>query len=496
MSGGWTSELLYQDDARTLLEDELDATVKLPAIWLQQTRPLPLQPPDTPALREAGLDKVKTLLYGWIKTNRVMLMNAGSLVCTTAVTGVLGFAYWWIAARQFPPQAVGLASAAVSAMMLLGAICILGLGTLLIGELPRHPGKEVSLISAALILVGGTGACGGIIFALAAPLVSADFQPFRANVGAILLFAVGVSLTTITVVLDEALIGLLKGALQFWRNTLFAVAKLVALVLAGFWLMKVGETIYGTWVLGSVLSLVPLAGIVVLHVGRSGRSLLPDWGLLRKLGLPALEHHLLNLLLVAPTMALPVLVTILLSATANAWFYVAWMITGLVFIASYALTTVLYAINTGQSAELARKIRVTLGLALVTSVLANCLLQFGATRILGLFGHNYAEQASWCLRILALGAFPMIIKDHYIAVSRIHRKIARVALPVAIGSLLELGIAALGAHLGGLVGFSLGWDAAVCVEAVFMFPIVYRAAFPVNGINVKASEARLDSRAQ
>ena len=409
-----------------------------------------------------------------------MLINAGSLVCTSTVTGVLGFAYWWIAARQFPPQAVGLASAAVSAMMLLGAICIVGLGTLLIGELPRHPGKEASLISAALTLVGGIGACGGIIFALVAPLVSADFQPFRASIGAILLFAVGVSLTTITIVLDEALIGLLKGALVFWRNTLFAVAKLVALVLAGFGLVKVGETIYGTWALGYVLSLVPLAGIVVLHVGRSGRSLLPDWQLLRKLGLPALEHHMLNLILQAPTTALPVLVTILLSATANAWFYVAWMISGLVFIASYALTTVLYAINAGQSAELTRKIRVTLGLALVTSVLGNCLLQFGAPQILDLFGHNYAEQAAWCLRILALGVFPMIIKHHYIAVSRIHSKIARVALPVAIGSLLELGIAALGAHLGGLVGLSLGWDAAVCVEAVFMFPAVYRAASPVN----------------
>src|SRR5438132_1175124 len=101
-----------------------------------------------------------------------MLINAGSLVCTTVATGVLGFAYWWVAARQFPPQAVGLASAAVSAMMLLGSICILGLGTLLIGELPRQPGKEAPLISAALIIVGGVGACGGIIFALFAPLVS------------------------------------------------------------------------------------------------------------------------------------------------------------------------------------------------------------------------------------------------------------------------------------------------------------------------------------
>ena len=410
-----------------------------------------------------------------------MLVNAGSLIGTTVVTGTFGLAYWWIAARQYPPQAVGLASAAVSAMTLLGAICILGLGTLLIGELPRHPGKEASLISAALILVGSVGACGGSVFVLVAPLVSTAFLPFRANIGIILLFAVGVSLTAIINVLDAALIGLLKGNLQFWRNALFAVAKLVVLMLASFWLVKVGEIVYGTWVLGIILSLVPLARIVIFKVGRSGRSLLPDWTLLHKLRSTALEHHALNLILQLPGTTLPVLVTILLSATTNAWFYVSWMISGLVFIASYALTTVLFAINAGQTDELMHKIRITLGLALITSLLCNCLLLFEAPQILALFGHNYAQQAAWCLRILGLGAFPVIIMDHYMAVSRIYRKVAQTALPIAtVGCVLELGMAALGAHFGGLVGLSLGWDVALCVQAVVMFPTVYRAAFPVR----------------
>ncbi len=423
---------------------------------------------------------MKKQLYQWIKTNGIILINTGSLIGTTAVTGVLGFAYWWVAARLYSPQAVGLASAAISAMMLLGAICVLGLGTLLIGELPRRPGKRASLISAALILVGGVGACGGIVFALVAPLVSTDFQPLRASIGNILLFAVGVSLTAIVIVLDKAFIGLLQANLQLWRNTVFALAKLVLLILAGFLLLRVGETVYGTWAAGNLLSLIPLAGLAAVKGGKSVKAFMPDWKLLRQLGVPALEHHMLNLILQAPTTALPVLVTVLLSATVNAWFYVSWMLCGLVTTASYALTTVLYAINSTQTSELTRKLRVTLILALVTSLLANCLLQFGATEILGLFGPAYAQQASWSLRILSLGAFPMIIKDHYIAVSRIHSKMARVAFLVALGSLLELGVAALGARLGGLAGLSLGWVLAVYVEAVFMFPAVYKVAFPVH----------------
>ncbi len=422
---------------------------------------------------------MKTLCYTWLKKNNVMLINAGSLIGTTAVTGIFGFVYWWIAARQYPPQVVGLASAAVSAMTLLGAVCILGLGTLLIGELPRHPGKEASLMSAALITAGGVGAGGGIIFILIAPLVSTAFLPFGANIGVILLFGAGVSLTAIINVLDAALIGLLKGTLQFWRNALFAAAKLVILVLASLWLVKGGEIVYSTWVAGIALSLIPLVGLVIFKMKKVGRSLLPDWALLRTLRSTALEHHALNLVLQFPMTALPVLVTILLSATINAWFYMAWMISGLVFIASYALTTVLFAINAGQTIELMHKIRITLGLALITCLLGNALLLFAAPQILALFGRTYAQEAAWCLRILGLGAFPLIITDHYMAVSRIHCKVTQAALPVAtIGCVLELVLTALGAHLGGLVGLSLGWDIALCIQAAVALPTVFKAAFP------------------
>src|SRR5579859_4976456 len=106
--------------------------------------------------RVRNLHAVRMLLR-WIKVNSVMLTNAGALVGTTAVTSILGFVYWWLAARRFPPAAVGVASASVSAMVLLGGFCVLGLGTLLITELPRQPDHAGSLISTSLVVVGALG---------------------------------------------------------------------------------------------------------------------------------------------------------------------------------------------------------------------------------------------------------------------------------------------------------------------------------------------------
>jgi len=418
---------------------------------------------------------VKRLSYGWVKANKVTFINAGSLIGTTAVTSLLGFGYWWIAARLFPPETVGFASAATSAMMLLGSICILGLGTLLTGELQRHPGKEMSLINAALLLVGGVGGGVGIGFTLIAPFISHAFLPLRASFQDILLFAFGVSLTAITLVLDQAMIGLLRGELQFWRNTLFAVIKLVALLAAGLWLShSVGLTIYNTWTLGNLLSLGILAVFLLAKGGWSGRAYLPQWGLLRQLKAAALQHHILNLIIQAPALALPLFVTSLLSVKANAWFYIAWMITSFLTIAPRALSTVLYAESSAQPARLAHKTRMTLGLAFATCLLANIVLQLGARQVLGVFGHDYAEQASLSLRILSLAAFPSIIKSYYLAICRIENRLVQAILPLALSGMLELGFVTVGAYLGGLPGLSLAWIIALSLEAIYMSGPVYK----------------------
>ncbi len=461
---------MLQNKPSTSLEDELDITEKRPALRLQ------MQPGTNTLLKSKKFSTVGALLFQWIKTNIVMLVNAGSLIGTTAVTSVLGFVYWWVAARWFSPEAVGLGSATISAMTMLGTVCMLGLGTLLIGELPRRPGEEGPLISAALIVVGGAGGCAGVVFALVAPSVATDFQVLRASVEDILLFAAGVSVTAITLVLDQALIGLLRGGLQFLRNTFFAVVKLAALFAVSLWLShKIGLTIYTTWLVSNALSLAVLSGFVVLKKGWSRRTYLPQWGLLRKLGPAAVQHHIFNLILWLLPLVLPVLVTTLLSATVNAWFYVSFMLASFTFGVSYALTTTLYAMSSANPTILARKARLTLGLGAVTGILANCVFQLATSQVLGVFGHNYAEKAAWSLHILALAVFPLIIRSHYSTICRIQGRIKQAILLMTVGTLIELSAAALGAQLGGLSGLSLGWVVAICVEAVFMSRTVYKA---------------------
>ncbi|MFL5802457.1 MAG: lipopolysaccharide biosynthesis protein, partial [Roseiflexaceae bacterium] len=332
-------------------------------------------------------------------TNRVMLSNAGALVGATVANSGLGLAYWWLAARAFQGAELGLASAAIAAMVLLGTVGMIGLGTLLITEVARRPQRAAQLISAAVLAAGAAATIMGLLFALLAPQLSADLQPLSADALRPLLFALGAGLTAATLVLDQALIGLLWGDLQFWRNVLFAVAKLGFLCVAGTWLSSGdGMAIYATWLAGNMLSL----GVVAALIARRGLRLTqrPDWSLLRRLSGAALWHHAFNLALLAPGLLLPLLVTVLLSAEANAGFYLAWMLVGFVFVVPTALTTVLHAVGAADTQALARETRRTLALSLPATLLASGMLFVVAGWVLELFGASYAAQATWCLRIL------------------------------------------------------------------------------------------------
>ena len=106
------------------------------------------------------------LMAAW-QRHQDLLKNASTLAATTGVTSLLGFVYWAAAARLFSQQAVGYGAAAISAMTLLGTIGMLGMGTLLIGELPRRSARA-GLVSAALI----TCAVGSLVLALSFTLLA------------------------------------------------------------------------------------------------------------------------------------------------------------------------------------------------------------------------------------------------------------------------------------------------------------------------------------
>lgn len=408
-----------------------------------------------------------------IRDNRSLLGNAASMVGTAVVTSLLGAAFWWLAAHEFSKDAVGLASAAISAMTLLGFMATVGLGTLLMGELPRLEQGHRSVINAALLTSGSIGAALGLAFVLIAPVASSNFDPLTQTWAAALVFVIGVGLTALTFVLDQALIGLLRGGLQLSRNIVFSAVKLAVLIPVATLIADAGPAwVYGTWTAGIAVSMIVLARF---YRAREGDPLGPDFRLLRQLRVHAATHHAVNLALRTPELMLPIVVVTFLSASANASFYIAYMITGFMFFVPLSLSTVLYAVGSGESRRLADRFRLTVYVSLGFGVVSNLALLVLGGPLLEIFGASYASEATGTLHVLALDIFPSTVLTHYVALRRIERRLAG-ALPVIWGgALLQVGGGLIGALLGGLVGAAIGWVAGATIEALIMGPEVLRA---------------------
>ena len=277
-----------------------------------------------------------------------LLTNAGAVAFGSVTTSALGFVYWWTAARNFTPEAVGLAAAAISTMTLVGMVGELGLGTLMMGEGLLKRREAPGLVSASLFTAAGLSTALGLLFIGLAPLVVGrlDFLYSASDVAA--LFVAGCAIMGFAMVLDQTLIGALRGAQQMSRSVLFSVLKLVLLIgAAAVGYVTREDTILATWVFGQLAAILMFAGWLVSRGQPVWHR--PETALLRGRVGKVLGHHFLNSVAQAPGFILPPLVATMLSPTINAAFFAALMLINVVCYLPAAMATVVFALSSAGS---------------------------------------------------------------------------------------------------------------------------------------------------
>ena len=436
-----------------------------------------------------------TGLAAALKGHVDLFLNAGSLMATTLVTSAFGFAYWWVAAHLAPAAAVGQASAAVSAMTLIGTIGMFGMGTMLISELPSLARGRWDLISTCLLTAGAAATVGGLGYVLAAHLWAPSLRDaLGGNAGTVLLI-VGIALNAMTLVLDEAMVGLLQGPLQLMRNAWFSLLKLVLLglvaVLPG--VVLTGPLLLLTWVAGIVAS----TAILFRVLRRRGMidSLRPRPGLMRGRGRATFDHNLLNLATYLPRAALPLIVTATLSAEANAAFYTAFMVLSFMAMVPGNVALTLFAVTAGDRSALRGKVRVGLLICLAGGLPASLVVLFLAEPIMGLFGASYRVTAGEALAILSLTYVPFVFHHFFLAISRVQNRLRGAGIFSVFAGLAELLAAWWAGTHGDLNDLVTAVAVVMAVEMVLVAPTVLRVVFaPVvdmsavtEGVNVMST---------
>jgi O-antigen/teichoic acid export membrane protein len=434
------------------------------------------------AQQSSGLSsKVRDM---WEK-NQDLLRNAGSLAATTGMTSLFGFVFTIVAARMFLPNAVGWGNAAINAMQLFGTIGMFGLGTMLIGELPKRKGGRGGLFAASVSTSFLGSVILGLVFAIVVGMYfSKNLPGVGSTLGEVLLFVLGTALTGATMVFDEGTIGMLRGGVQLWRNMSLSAIKLVTLPVTAVLLHdKFGVGLSVAYVIGIVGSLIPASIMIV----RGGSRLYhrPDWQSLRRLLPVAINHNWLNLAMATPPRIIPIVVVVSVGSDKGAVFYVTWMICALLFMVPVHLGTVLFALASASPQVVAEKLRFVLRVSLMIGLPVMAVLAISAHFMLGIYDSPknhfiYSHLGTVPLWLLIIGYIPQMPRAQFIAVSRATNRVSQAAGLICFFACCEIASIFIGGKLGGLDGLSFAYLGVLIMEGLITAPTVLRAAYAVT----------------
>jgi O-antigen/teichoic acid export membrane protein len=422
---------------------------------------------------------------------RIVIAIGLSLCSTTVVTSGLGFAFWAVAAHLTTTEVVGRAAAVVSAMQLIASFCTLGLHTLLVAELQNHAGAGLRrLVVTSLGIASYVAFASAAGYAVIYHITGRTGEWIYATPIGVVLFGVGTAVSTLTIVLDGALVGVQQSERQVSRNLVFALTKLIALPLAAAAIGLSPQVIFSVWMLGNLISLVILA--LRTEATREWLKTMPSLRGFFPLWRTAAGHHCVNIGIQGPLMAMPIMVASQLGHQANAGFYAALLLVTFVWIIPYHLAVAMFALDDENPEHLGSGLNTALRLCGVLSVLAAVGAPILAYPLLAIFGPGY-EQARYCFIALGISTFASAIKSIYIGVRRAQGLLGKAAKATALGAGLDLIAVEVGLKLGGVTGVGIALGTSMAVQAAFFWPPIRNARRRLNQQNTEVSNA--DDRA-
>lgn len=400
-----------------------------------------------------------------------LLRNSLYLMLTTVANSLLGFGYWVLAAKLYPTQTIGLAAAFIAAFSLAGVIANPAIHSGLTQALPKAtPGRQWSaLVNGGLIFGSISAVVFGSLLGVLLPLVSREFDPVTASPLNFVGFVAGVVGVVVALIVDYIFVGERSSGIMLVRNVAFGLLKIPLLLVGVALVGKSASTgIWGTWV-GAGLVSVAVAVFCGLPVLRRGYKPVARGAMtqMRAMVRDLAGHHLTNLGALLPMYVLPVEVVARVSAAANAYYYVTWMLCSLFFMVSPAVSSSLFAEGSHDPESIRATARRSLLItaALLAVPMAGYLLL--GRFVLDLYGHQYALHSTGLLFVLVASAVPDAVTNIYVSVLRVERRLARSSGLNLAMAVIAIALAWYLLPVMGIIGAGVAWLVAQSAGTVW-----------------------------
>lgn len=410
---------------------------------------------------------VRSPRKGLKKLYRVSLYrNAVYLIVHYAGLGLTGFFFWMAAARLYPDEDVGLASATVAAMTLLSMLAMVGLDHALIRFIPGAGESTKSIINSSLTIAGVISIVLALVFIAGLSFWSPDLRPILHQPMLFIAFVVFVAATTLSTLTHRVFTAKRRSSFAMAVGLVFGLLRFVPLAIVAAYSLTLG--IFIAWGIATSVSLA-ISVFFLLPRVEPGYRLSPV--MKKDVVSPMVRFASANFLAsVSGTVSgsvLPLIVLNTLGKEQTAYFYVTWSISQVMHTILAAVTINLFAEGSHDQQKLREHVKKSLKLMTLILIPAVALILLVGDRLLLAFGEGYSRDATHLLWLLILSAVPLSINLVYLAVARVRTQMRVI---VAVNVFMAIGILGTSPYLlshMGLTGVGVACIASQGIVAVY-----------------------------
>jgi len=387
-----------------------------------------------------------------------LVLNGYALVFSSGATSVLGIGYWILAARLYSEEVVGLNSAVITSMFFLANVSQFNLMHALNRFVPSAGQQTTGLVLKSYLVSVVMAVVASAVFLTGLGLWAPSLSGLRSSPAESVWFIFATVSWCIFVLQDSVLIGLRQAKWVPLENILYAVVKLMLLVVFATALPEGG--IFMSWTVPVLFLTLPVNALIFFRLIPAHVRTVPAEG--TPIGTKNIVRfvagdYLSSLVWMTTIALLPLMILERLGASASAHFYLAWNITYALYSVSSNMGMSLVTEGARDEAKLNFYSYQALQQILRLIIPAVALIVVGAPFILRLYGENYATEGSILLQLLSLSAVPYAFVALYISMARVQRHIYKIFSVFVVLCTVVLVSAYFLSSAYGITGIGLAW---------------------------------------
>ncbi len=418
-------------------------------------------------------EKVKALYQDNLFRNSFYLMlNAG------AMAG-FGFVFWLICARLFSPSQIGVASSLISAMTLISYICLLGFNNTFVRVLPTSNDRN-NLINTGLLLSTISSLLIATLYVIAIPYVIPGLAFIDNNIWLSISFVIMTVIAAPNLLMDSIFVAYRSAKYNLLIDGFIAAGSKMFLP---FLLITLGA--YGIFTSAGIASaLGMIVSVIFLVIKFDYRPRLNiHWKTLGEVFHYSFANYLANLLNIAPTLVLPLIVINRLGSASAGYYYLAFMVANLLYTVAYSMCQSLFAEGSHGNIDLKKLAKRSAMIILAIMIPAGLVLVFLGPMILQIFGKSYSVEASSLIVAFAIAAPAVAAYSVGNTLLRLTKKIYPIVFVNAVYFITISALSVLWVDRG-LVWIAIAWIIGNIVAALIAFLILSRKLIPKPVLNI------------